>query len=857
VTTSGTDHGGTPSYSSRVASWRTRWVDAVTALAPTAWWRLNDLASPPTTNTYTAAALALSPIEHWSFADSGLTQTGIVASKVMTCGASVLRQQTGSLIGGTQYGVDCGTVSSTAYDVGMAPGVDSSFLTASFSVAFWVKPTAIGSAGTAYDFVNRNGSVGYGVYATDAAVGFYTVQGGVNSFYEPAYVMLNNVWQHIVVTYNVATQLKKVYVNGSLIGTSGVTVFDNTLGNGSIAVNRNFLFGTHGKSSYDELSFYGTVLTPAQIASLFVLGRPVAERGALYPGGQIGAPLTADGVLQPGDSDAAFDFSGTIDRALVPYNAALNPASFTIAGWIKRDVDTGAVEYVAGCITGFTGFDFTITAADRLQIVTGTGAGFASITGGTTTLATGTWYFVAATFTAGTAALYINGALEVSGAIAYSANTTSPLMIASSPAGANLLNGKIDELMFWNSALSAAQILALYTTWNTAAPLVTPNPTIPTPTAVTTPSYTLVMTDQNGVRVGEPWRATDIVMGFGLNQATTLAMKMNSLDDDLAQAIVEDKTRILMYQDATLIGHVVVGPCTDDFDASGEAPTETVSVTAADPLSQRLARRTRQNESAYGRTAGTSRTFTAVDAVTIAKQLIDDENTRYATGVRTGTVTLPTTTSKTLTFDIDKNVMQAIADMANAYDGFDYGIVPISTVPYLGDFMAWARRGISRANIAFEWGGGKENIVRATVVNDTAKLSTDTHAVGQAIAGVATRSDTTFLDGRTSYGTIFDTVETFSDISDTTLLGVLSQQFSRWRQVPKQVVSFQPAQTADYHPIRDFDRGDYIGLKIIGGRFRDDNAITGAIRVYGFTISLDITGKPTYTIICQPNDQGA
>jgi hypothetical protein len=377
----------------------------------------------------------------------------------------------------------------------------------------------------------------------------------------------------------------------------------------------------------------------------------------------------------------------------------------------------------------------------------------------------------------------------------------------------------------------------------------------------------LVLADQNAVQFGEAWRAGELELSKTLNGAMATSFTLNSSRgaafDDLAPQIRENKTRIKVYADATLAGHLLVGPCKD----GGSPGASRLMVTAADPLAAVLGRRTRQNETAYARTAGTTRSFTATDKAQIAKALVDDENLRAPTWIRTSSVAMPVLPAGTVTYDIDKGVLQALRDMSLSIDGFDYGALPIDGPGLLmADLGVWSQRGSVLPNIAFEFGLGLKNIQTYDIDNDPMRLTTHEHVVGRSISdstGAASRSDITPSNNAiaaatyAAYGQLFDSVDSFTDLADATLLGAMGTQLVTWRSAPRQVITFTPAQTAAYMPLRDFDVGDYIPVRINDGRYTGSRQIDALARVYGWKLKRGADGRVrTDSITVQPTDQG-
>ncbi|HET9681388.1 MAG TPA: LamG-like jellyroll fold domain-containing protein, partial [Candidatus Limnocylindrales bacterium] len=184
----------------------------------------------------------------------------------------------------------------------------------------------------------------------------------------------------------------------------------------------------------------------------------------------------------------ALDFAGTNAYASFGNPAELKLSAFTIEMWMRRD-GTGA-----GTNTGTGGIADLVPllakgraeAEDPLKDINYI-FGFRSSTGvlaadfeeaaapspnpslnhpvlGTTPLAIGTWYHVAATYDGSTWNLYVNGALDaqlaVGRAVASASNVAVSLGSAlnSTNQAAGFFDGRVDEVRVWNTARTQTQI---------------------------------------------------------------------------------------------------------------------------------------------------------------------------------------------------------------------------------------------------------------------------------------------------------------------------------------------------------------------------------------------------------------
>lgn len=127
-----------------------------------------------------------------------------------------------------------------------------------------------------------------------------------------------------------------------------------------------------------------------------------------------------------------------------------SPTSWSISAWVKNSAVTGQ----GNCYGTFTNNTPYVTVA------VGSGSHFAintdlALTNGTKTISPNVWYHTALTFDGSTTyKLYVNGVLDATATRAAATPAISLYQV----------NGStyIDEMAFWNDALTASQALALY-----------------------------------------------------------------------------------------------------------------------------------------------------------------------------------------------------------------------------------------------------------------------------------------------------------------------------------------------------------------------------------------------------------
>lgn len=172
-----------------------------------------------------------------------------------------------------------------------------------------------------------------------------------------------------------------------------------------------------------------------------------------------------------------FNNGATIE---VPYNNAFNAQNFTICLWLKRD-GTNANNYMVS-LDRWNGYKFQLQSGNLPFLTVNTSTGdHDQDDGGTPIDSAGVWRHVAVSFTPGTEKFYIQGKLVSTATV-----TGTPLPVSSSinlsignelpKEDYNLTNsadpnyfyggdyfmGALDEVRFYNTALTDAEVLSIY-----------------------------------------------------------------------------------------------------------------------------------------------------------------------------------------------------------------------------------------------------------------------------------------------------------------------------------------------------------------------------------------------------------
>jgi hypothetical protein len=144
--------------------------------------------------------------------------------------------------------------------------------------------------------------------------------------------------------------------------------------------------------------------------------------------------------------------------------------SFTLAAWIYRNSTGSRHDFLNKFFDGAMKDYGLGTNTDTLWFYLENGGGNDFSLNGSTTLNSGTWYHVLATYNHSKkeVKLYVNGSLDASGTSSFrSPNTDAPLTIGamsdtSTYNNSNYMDGLMDEVRVYNRALSQPEIKALY-----------------------------------------------------------------------------------------------------------------------------------------------------------------------------------------------------------------------------------------------------------------------------------------------------------------------------------------------------------------------------------------------------------
>ncbi|WP_157440389.1 LamG-like jellyroll fold domain-containing protein [Actinokineospora inagensis] len=421
------------------------------------------------------------PSTHWRFDEGTGTNAGDSSGGVNTGVLTNGPTWTTGIAGGA---VNFDGVNDRVASVNPSPVATDT----SFSVSMWVKTTS--ASATAVAFTQQGSNVGawylyqqggkwrFGLPRSDAS-------SGTEDYAQSTTSVVANTWVHLVGVYDDPNNVIKLYVNGSLeASTARADAYEwkatGWLVAGSIYRGGSWLFPWAG--ALDEGRIYARVVGASEVSGIY--GAATAPN-AQYNMEQTGTtatdsgPFGYTGTLQNG---ATWSTSGRTGRALSldgvdDYVSASTfvmrtDTSFTAAAWVYISSAGGADRtflakdgtnvnsFALSYITSTGKYAFTMPASDSA------GASTVRVSSSTSALANA-WTYVVGVWDSinGQMKIYLNGALEGTTSRGGGWNATGQISIGRgyNGGGAQYWPGKVDEVQFYNRAVTAAEIDDIYT----------------------------------------------------------------------------------------------------------------------------------------------------------------------------------------------------------------------------------------------------------------------------------------------------------------------------------------------------------------------------------------------------------
>lgn len=204
-----------------------------------------------------------------------------------------------------------------------------------------------------------------------------------------------------------------------------------------------------------------------------------------------------------------------------------------------------------------------------------------------------------------------------------------------------------------------------------------------------------------------------------------------------------------------------------------------------------------------------------------------------------------------------KPVNEAISEMANVLDGFDFDVLPTEPTPdatglQLGTFIAAPFLGQARPNVIFEYGCGKKNVssYRKQLSNESLLnygYQLPSGFPENATEGVLSAFNAASIATRGRYEAVVP-----GDLIVPEFRQQLVQEHVDIRKQPREVFTFTPTVNNEYEIGVDFDVGDILGARV-KSTVPDSEEIrfNGSVRCYAASFDIDDVGaaQPALTLI--------
>jgi hypothetical protein len=485
---------------------------------------------PPLLDSYAVTVLSNRPAGYWPLQETGTpvpanmeTNYGSLgkpgtAYYATTNASNITFAQGGALAGSTDWAVAFqGSPTSYAFVPRVTPALT---MKAPLTWEMWINSSSaafadlMGEGGSGFDSVANSGNFagirmswgGNNGGGPNLQAYLYTGSGTTyNALGTPANSTPFGAWHHCVVTYDSLNNLL-LYVDGQLLASTNyamavdtwspltigsgrwqggptrlyigledeVAIYTNVLS--AIQVTNHYLAGIRSSSNYMQtvlsdhpLLYYRmddpayTIPSPALYPVAINYGS--APVNGVYPPGTVPGGVSGPPVVALGTNSVASPINGIISCVDAGYDPSFNPTGtqpFTAAVWFKSYPSDGRMQAImshglnwAMNLDGTTGH--VVWNLNSAGSVTSTGI-----------LNDGNWHFVAGVYNGSTAYLYVDGALNNSGAAGALTSDPGDLFLGGNAAYTLIGNneqyfaGAIAQAAFFTNALTLPPVQAIY-----------------------------------------------------------------------------------------------------------------------------------------------------------------------------------------------------------------------------------------------------------------------------------------------------------------------------------------------------------------------------------------------------------
>lgn len=377
--------------------------------------------------------------------------------------------------------------------VNVAHSSDFAYIaTGSFSIAAWVYIPSLPGKWSGIVTKGRDTDVGYGMWIDPSNKWVFGSKQGAN-YYNLIGSTVTTGWHHAVVVQNGPSNQRLIYVDGSQ-NASGTAYNSSSVSELWIGAAKSVSEYFPGK--IDEVRFYNYALSATEVQNLYnqsgstptptptpgVTATPtptpagilVAHWALNETSGTTAADSTGRGhtgtlygntYWTSGHNSNAAGFDGNGDYIVVPHSsdfAYTSTQNFTLTAWVYvNSLPSNWVGIVTKGRETTVWYGIWISPDNKWSFGARDGSVYPNMYGNAVT--TGAWHHVAIVQngSGNQRLLYVDGTQRASGT-SYNASGTSELWIADAKTTTEYLNGKVDEVRFYNYALSASEIQSLY-----------------------------------------------------------------------------------------------------------------------------------------------------------------------------------------------------------------------------------------------------------------------------------------------------------------------------------------------------------------------------------------------------------
>ncbi|NCC23336.1 MAG: DUF1566 domain-containing protein [Alphaproteobacteria bacterium] len=368
--------------------------------------------------------------------------------------------------------------------------VDSGVIgTGAVSVSLWLNPAASGGyytivaeadPGPTYRFVCTLMADGMIDCDNELASGAHATTSSVIPV---------NQWTHFAVVRAADGVTYNLYLNGVLTGGADQVITPAAAG-GSV-----FWLGTRTgeffQGKMDNVRIYNRALSASDVSLLYETTKPAGPLDGLVGwwkldetsgttavdssgngnDGTMQSGLDAGSESTPGKIGTALDFDGVDDRIEIGDDPVLNPADWTLSAWFRVDATTadGSQEIMCKSSAGDTNFDYCMNfdqPQNSFRCMYRNAGSWVIAQNDAVVVDIGRFYHGTCVYDSVTNTLsaYLDAALMEGqdGLGVTPPNTADPVLIGRRMTNSDEFNGKIDDVRIYNRALTADEIMEIY-----------------------------------------------------------------------------------------------------------------------------------------------------------------------------------------------------------------------------------------------------------------------------------------------------------------------------------------------------------------------------------------------------------